>query len=133
MEGHEEGLTTYSEIFERLCPQYMSIGMSYSEFWDGDVSAVRAYREAQELREKQKNRELWLAGLYTYEALCDASALFRFTMKKGSIKPEPYPSQPFPIGEEEVVAAERRREEQMKAEFAAYAERMMKKMSSETR
>ena len=111
----------------------MSIGMSYDEFWDGDPSAVRAYRKADELSEKRKNHELWLAGLYTYEALCDASALFRFTMKKGSIKPEPYPKEPFPITASELKEREEReakiREERMKAEFAAYAERVRKKMA----
>ena len=109
----------------------MSIGMSYDEFWDGDVSAVKAYRKAYELREKRRNQELWLQGMYFYEALCDASPLFRFTMKKGSIKPEPYVKEPYPITESEVRERKerdaRQKEERLKAEFAAFAERMRKK------
>ena len=106
----------------------MSIGMSYDEFWNGDVSMVKAYRKAYELREKRRNQELWLQGMYVYEALCDASPLFRFTMKKGAIKPEPYVKEPYPIS----VAEARKKEERLKAEFTAFAERVRKKMSQET-
>ena len=136
MEGNE-GLTlqSYGEIFEQLCPYYMSIGMSYDEFWDGDVSRVKAYRTANELRDKRRNQELWLQGMYFYEALCDASALFRFTMKK-TIKPEPYLKEPYPITAAEVrermIREQKEKEERIKAEFAAFAERLRTKMSQET-
>ena len=114
----------------------MSIGMSYDEFWNGDVLAVKAYRKAYELQEKRRNQELWLQGMYFYEALCDASPLFRFSMKKGTIKPEPYPKEPYPITASDVREREEReariKEERLKAGFAAFAERMQKKMSQET-
>ena len=114
----------------------MSIGMSYDEFWNKDVSMVKAYRKAYELREKRRNQELWLQGMYIYEALCDASPLFRFSMKKGTIKPEPYVKEPYPITQADVREREereaRKKEERLKAEFAMFAERMRKKMSQET-
>lgn len=113
----------------------MSIGMSYNEFWNGDVSMVEAYRKADELRLKQRNYELWLQGMYVYEALCDASPLFRFTMK-GSIKPESYVKEPYPItpleAQERAEREARAKEERFKAEFALFAERIKKKMSPET-
>lgn len=113
----------------------MSIGMSYDEFWNGDVSTVRAYRKAYELQEKRRNQELWLQGMYFYEALCDASPLFRFSMKKGTIKPEPYIKEPYPISAAEVREREereaQRKAERLKAEFAAFAERMRNKMPQE--
>lgn len=114
-----------------MCPHYMSIGMTYDEFWDGDVRLTEVYRKADELREKRRNRELWMQGLYIYEALCDASPLFRFTMKKGSIRPEPYVKEPYPLTQAEVREREEReaklREERMKAEFARFAEQMIKR------
>ena len=114
----------------------MSIGMSYDDFWSGDVSMVKAYRKAYELREKRRNQELWLQGMYFYEALCDASPLFRFTMKKGAIKPEPYVKEPYPISAAEVREREereaRKKEERLKAAFTAFAERVRTKMSQET-
>jgi hypothetical protein len=110
----------------------MSIGMSYDDFWNGDVAMVKAYRVAYELQEKRRNQELWLQGMYFYEALCDASPLFRFSMKKGIIKPEPYLKEPYPITAAEVRAREeqqaREREERIKAGFAVFAESVRKRL-----
>ena len=111
----------------------MSIGMTYDEFWNQDVKLVEVYRKAMELREKRRNQELWLQGMYIYEAFCDASPLFRFSMKKGVVKPAPYAKEPYPISAAEVREREERearaKEERLKAEFAAFAERMRKQMS----
>jgi hypothetical protein len=111
----------------------MSIGMTYDEFWNQDVRLVEVYRRAAELRDKRRNQELWLQGMYIYEALCDASPLFRFSTKKGSIKPEPYVKEPYPITASEVKEREERaaraKEERLKAEFAAFAEQIRNKMS----
>ena len=109
----------------------MSIGMTYDEFWNQDVTRVEAYRKAAELQNIRRNQELWLQGMYIYEALCDASPLFRFSMKGGTIKPEPYVKEPYPITEAEVRGREQRearlKEERLKAEFAAFSERMRRK------
>ena len=116
----------------------MSIGMTYDEFWNQDVRLVEVYRKAQELREKRRNQDFWLQGMYVYEALCDASPLFRFSMKRGTIKPEPYVKEPYPITAAEVREREEReariREERLKAEFALFVEQLQKreKMSLET-
>ena len=113
----------------------MSIGMTYDEFWNQDVSMVEVYCKAAELRDKRKNQELWLQGMYIYEALCDASPLFRLTMKKGAVKPEPYAKEPYPITAAEVKEREereaRQKEERLKMEFALFAEQLMKKMPRE--
>lgn len=111
----------------------MSIGMSYEAFWDGDVDMVKMYREAAELRDKRRNQELWLQGMYIYEALCDASPLFRLSLKKGTVRPEPYAKEPYPITAAEIRVREEReariKEERLKAEFALFAEQLRKKMS----
>lgn len=113
----------------------MSIGMSYDEFWYEDVRKVVAYRKANELRDRRRNQGYWLQGMYIYEALCDASPLFRFSMKQGTIKPEPYAKEPYPITAAEVREREERearaKEERLKAEFALFAEQMRKKMPLE--
>ena len=115
----------------------MSIGMSYDEFWNQDVRLVEVYRKAAELRDKRRNQELWLQGMYIYEALCDASPLFRFSMKKSTVKPEPYVKEPYPITEAEVKAREAReaqlKEERLKAEFALFTERIRNTMPGEAR
>lgn len=95
---------------------------------------VRAYRKAQEFKDRRKNQELWLQGMYVYEAICDVSPILHAFAKKGT-KPEPYAKEPYPITEAEIREREERearaRQERIKAEFAAFAERMRKKMPRE--
>lgn len=113
----------------------MSIGMTYDEFWNQDVELAGVYRKAQELRDKRRNQEFWIQGMYVYEALCDASPLFRFSMKKGTIKPEPYVKEPYPITESELRERKERdrleKEERMKAAFASFVDGMRSKMPRE--
>lgn len=112
----------------------MSIGMSYDEFWNQDVALVRVYRKADELRRRRQNETLWLQGMYIYEALCDAAPIFHAFAKKGT-KPHPYAKEPYAITESEIRERDEReaeaRQERIKAEFAAFAERMRKKMPVE--
>lgn len=50
----------------------MSIGMSYDEFWEGDVALPKFYREAYRLRQErelqQTNFSAWLQGFYNAKA-----------------------------------------------------------------
>ena len=112
----------------------MSIGMSYDDFWHGDVVMVKAYRKANELRDRRNNQDMWLQGRYFYDALCAASPLYRFTMRKGMIKPEPYTKEPYPTTHAELLEREERekraKEERLKAEFTAFVERMRKKTNT---
>lgn len=112
----------------------MSIGMSYDEFWNQDVALVRAYRKAQEIRDRRQNQAMWLQGLYIYNALCDVAPIFHAFAKKGT-KPTPYMEEPYPITAAEIEERKardlRKKEELLKAEFAAFAAQMRKKMPLE--
>lgn len=112
----------------------MSIGMSYDEFWNQDVSLVKAYMKADELKRSRLNELSWLQGLYIYEALCDVAPIFQAFAKKGT-KPSPYAKEPFPITETEIRNREEReaklKQERIKAEFAAFVAGMQKKMPVE--
>ena len=105
----------------------MSIGMTYDEFWNQDVAMVRAYRKAHELKRRQQNETLWMQGWYIRDALLSTVGNM-FSSK--SETPIEYPSEPYPITEEQVAekkADERRRtEERMKADMMAIAARMIK-------
>jgi hypothetical protein len=125
LEGHEQGLTfqSYGETFEQLCPYYMSIGMSYDEFWNGDVHMVKAYRKAYELSRRRQNELLWMQGLYVRDALI--STVGNMFAGKGSAK-QHYPEKPYPITEDQVAEQRERerkaKEERMKAQFASFVE-----------
>ena len=94
--------------------------MTYEQFWEGEPKMAAAYRKADQLRRKRENEQLWLAGMYTAEAL--ASTVGNMFSKGQKHK---YPAEPFPVTEDE--AKERREREQkakmerIKAAFTAKA------------
>ena len=87
---------TYTEQFYEVFPYYLSIGMTYEQFWEGDPSLTKYYRKADEMRTEKMNMEKWLQGMYIYEALCDVSPVLNAFAKKGT-KPHPYVDKPYPI------------------------------------
>lgn len=103
----------YTEQFYSHLPFYLSIGMTYEQYWNEDCCMVRYYREAFKLRRERENEMLWLQGMYFYEALCDVSPIIRAFSKKGT-KPAEYSNRPYAITKAEV---ERRREEREKAKY----------------
>ena len=106
----------------------MSIGMTYDEFWNQDVTLVGVYRKADELRRRRQNDVLWMQGLYIRDALLSTVGNM-FSGK--SATPIEYPKEPYPITAAQVAEREeaenRRMEERMKADFMALAARMIEK------
>ena len=87
---------TYTERFYEQFPYYLSIGMTPEQYWDGDPELAKHYRKADEIRLSRRNQELWLQGMYIYEAICDASPILHAFAKKGT-KPYPYTDKPYPL------------------------------------
>ena len=97
-EGERDGSPsfTYTEKFYECFPYYLSIGMTADQYWNDDAELVKYYRKADELRLERVNREMWIQGMYIYEALCDASPIFHAFAKRGT-KPHPYSDKPYPL------------------------------------
>lgn len=117
--------TSYTEQFEKVCSWYMSIGMSYDEFWEGDAVLPKYYRDAHEYKNTQKNQELWLLGAYIHEAV---GVVVHNACKKKGAKALKYAEKPYPITKlekqyekEEQEKRERQNREKAKAIFAAWA------------
>lgn len=110
---------TFTDIFEDVFPYYLSIGMTYDQFWYDEPRLVRSYRKADELKRRRMNEELWLAGMYTADAL-SATVGNMFSKKK-----QKYPSEPRPITEIELRERKERERnlkmEKIKAAFTARA------------
>lgn len=70
--------------------------MTEEQYWDKDCCLVKFYREADKLRKERMNQELWLQGMYFYDALSRVSPILRAFGKKGT-KPQPYVEEPYPI------------------------------------
>lgn len=90
---------TYTEIFEECFPYYLSIGMTYELFWEGDVTLPKLYRKAEKMRQEQQlndiNFKAWLQGRYIYDALIFASPLMRTSFGKGIVKAHEYHNKPI--------------------------------------
>jgi hypothetical protein len=52
-----------------MFPYYLSLGMSYEQYWYGEPWLVKAYREAEIYRREQTNYDAWLQGLYFHRAV----------------------------------------------------------------
>ena len=120
---------TYTERFYEQFPYYLSIGMTSDQYWDGDPALVKYYRKADELKWERKNQELWLQGMYFYEAICDASPVLHAFAKKGT-KPLPYASKPYPISEKQRNDAAEAKEKAVADKGKKFMEAFMKANNS---
>ena len=131
--GRPSPFLRYGDKFEELCGYYMSLGMSYHDYWDGDNCMTKYYREAEEIKKERRNSELWLQAAYIYEALLDASPVFNPLSKKN--KPFPFRSEPIPITVSGSKQSDERKKKQrlengkeaMRAMMAAINDRFKKK------
>lgn len=72
----------------------MAIGMSPQEYWEGDPYLVWDYKRAHNLKVEQRNQELWLQGLYIFNAF--GTVLANAFAKKGA-KKQKYIEKPIRI------------------------------------
>lgn len=121
-------------VFEEACPQYLAMGMTYDQFWDGDVSAHKAFRKAKKLRLAEANQIAWLQGMYVYEVLVDVTPYLK-AFSKG--RPKAYPKEPYDLFEEQRKAREEReareRYERIKERVAAFAKAQKERQAKESK
>ena len=101
--------STLTEFFMRMFPYYMTLGMSYDEYWHGPVWLCAAYREAYDMRIKREEWARHRQGAYIYYALLCAAPVMR-AFGKGEVKPGKYPDEPWPLTQHEADECERQRE-----------------------
>ena len=125
--GHNSSLPnfTYTEKFYELFPYYLSIGMTSEQYWEGDCALVKYYRKAEELRNDKRNQELWLQGMYIYEAICDVAPILHAFAKKGT-KPTPYSDKPYPLNDKQT----KRDEEEKQRRLTEKGKRFMEAMAA---
>ena len=83
--------------------------MTEEQYWDRDCCLVKFYREAENLRKERVNQELWLQGMYFYDALARVSPILHAFAKKGT-KAQPYPDEPYPINKKTMDNVKERKE-----------------------
>ena len=93
--------------------------MTPEQYWDGDPSLAKYYRKAHELQRKRRNEDLWLQGMYIYEALCDVSPLLQAFAKRGT-KAHPYVDHPYSITRDDRKEEKKRKEEREREKAKQY-------------
>jgi hypothetical protein len=99
--------SNFRELFDEWFPYYLSIGMTPEQYWDGDPWLCKAYRRKAEFDKERLNEQLWLQGMYIYEALADVAQLFNGMVTKPKLLP--YPTEPYPLSG--TASEERKRRE----------------------
>ena len=115
---------SYTSKFYEVFPYYLSIGMTPEQYWEGDCTLVKYYRKAEEIRNEKRNQEMWLQGMYVYEAICDVSPILHAFAKKGA-KPHPYPSKPYAISEKQLKQAREEKERKLMEKGKRFMEAVM--------
>lgn len=109
-----------TEAFEKMCPYYMAIGMTYDQYWRDDVTMPIMFRKAYKIKQEEIKWQIWEEGVYTYEALCKVSPVLHAFAKNGT-KPLPFSSEPYGIKK---IREEREEKEKIKEDKKIENERM---------
>ena len=135
--GVEKGLSV-SELYHRVFPEYLAMGMTYDQFWKEDCTLVIPYREAYRIRQEEMNRMAWLQGLYMYKAL-QSTPIIVHGFARRDTKIEPYPAKPLEFrkqGAEQKDEEAKRTSEHIRRNMMAFislqqADRLQKELRKE--
>lgn len=83
--------------------------MTADEYWSASPYLAEAYRKAHELRNEQINQQLWLQGLYIFNAV--EVAVYNAFRKEGT-RPKKYIDKPLDIGPKTEAQKEKEAEEE---------------------
>ena len=119
---------SYTTKFYEVFPYYLSIGMTPEQYWDGDPLLPKYYRQADEIRQKRRNQDLWLQGMYIYEALCDVAPILNAFAKRGT-KPTPYSDHPYSLTNKERENEKKLQEKRDREKARRYMEAQMAKLN----
>ena len=128
--------TSLSIFFEKMCPIYMSYGMSYDEFWYKSPYRTKYYLDSYKRKIKQQDEYMWMQGMYIYEALCKVSPILHAFSKKGT-KPLPYSEKPYLHNDDNFKTEDEKEQEKknnellVKLHFKRWVKNMQNKFNKE--
>lgn len=70
----------------------MAIGMTYEQYWYGDVWIAKSFVESDKVRQERFDMEAWQYGVYVAKAI--ESTIGNAFLEKGK-EPAKYPNQPM--------------------------------------
>ena len=76
----------------------MSMGMTWEQYWYGDVRMTQSFYDAYQLKKQEMNERLWLQGMYVYHALHAELSNFKNSLS-GSRQTHQasYPDKPYEL------------------------------------
>ena len=111
-----------AQYIEDCFPYYLSLGMSYDEYWYGDPCLVEAYRKAEDIRTHRKNWEMWMNGRYVYDSVMRLIPSLQLLKPREPIE---YMKEPYPLTKEEyeerIIREEKEQQEKIMAKMMAFA------------
>lgn len=95
----------------------MNMGMTYEEYWNGDIEMPRYYLRAYKQRQDDLNFWAWMQGAYVYEAVMRlVPAINPFSGQKTI---PGYIEDPFPLTEAQREKIQKRKEREAFEKFRA--------------
>lgn len=95
----------------------MALGMTYEDYWYGDVLKARAFLKADIERQKRTNETAWLFGAYVYNAL---TATVGNLFKDKNSEPNRYPTEPICFDAEKIEEKKLKEQEAERNRLIAY-------------
>ena len=133
--GGDHRPKSFSEVFDKMCPYFMIMGMSYDDYWNLNTVVHKAYREAYEIRKRNDEWSRWRLGAYFYNALLCAAPLMRAGFGKGKVEAGKYPEEPWPLTrkeeEERQAARDKANYEKALAQRRAASDAALKRRAEE--
>lgn len=121
-DSDDESPFLISKFLDDCFPYYLSLGMTYDQYWNDNPELVVMYRKAEEIRSHRKNWEMWMNGRYTYDAIMRLVPSLQMWKPKEPIQ---YMEEPYPLTrkeyEERMAKEQKRKQEEMRAKMAAFA------------
>ena len=115
---------SYTNVFNKKFPLYLAYGMTPEQYWEQDCMLAKYYREADEIKRERRNQEMWLQGMYFYDALMRVSPILRAFGKKGT-KPQSYVEEPYAINKKTIKAKNVEREKNQSQKALRYLQAYM--------
>ena len=74
--------------------------MSIDQFYNQDVTLATVYRRAYDIKNERDNNQLWLQGMYIYDAI--STSIYNAFCRKAGQQAASYASKPYPINEKQL-------------------------------
>lgn len=128
---------TLTEMFTDLCPYYISMGMTYEQYWNSNTKVHKAYRKAWEQTKRYRNWEFWMQARYFYDVMLRVAPIIRTTFGKGTVKAGEYLEEPYALTMKDLREREERdrieKYRRMRTKLMAEAKREVQREAEEAK